>query len=65
MALEDLMALLAQLQQILRTAADDPAFTIPGATPLEQLRNFIATIDGSNQGSKLRLYRSLGGTRSR
>jgi hypothetical protein len=56
-----LTAQMASLQQMLQTAFADPTFTVPGATPQEQLQNLMAAINTLNAGQKLALYNSLGG----
>jgi hypothetical protein len=38
-----------------------PSWTLPGATPAEQLANLVQAIENMNKGSKQQLYHRLGG----
>jgi peptidoglycan hydrolase CwlO-like protein len=56
-----LTAQIASLQQLLQSALNDPNFTVPGATPQQQLQNLVTAISNLNPGQKLALYKNLGG----
>lgn len=50
------------IQNRLRVLFNDPTFTIPGATPLDQYNNLMTALIGQNTGRLNGLYKSLGGT---
>jgi len=52
---------LAALQADFRDTFKDPNFVLPGATMLEQYSNVIQAILSLNKGSKMGIYKSLGG----
>jgi hypothetical protein len=58
-----LNAQIASLQEMLRATFKDPTFTVPGATPQQQVQNLIAAINNLNPGQKQALYKSLGGSK--
>ncbi len=49
------------LENDFRAEFDDPTFTIPGSTPLEKLNALENAVLGLNRGSKLLIYKALGG----
>jgi hypothetical protein len=60
-----LQAQITLVQQDLRTALGDPSFTIPGATPVEQMQSLTTAISSLSSGPKKALYEALGGTKKK
>jgi hypothetical protein len=54
-------AAVADFGAFLAAAFGDPGFTIPGATPADQLQSLINALKGLNHGQQLAIYSGLGG----
>lgn len=53
--------LVALLQENFQQTFNDPAFVVPGASPMAQLQNIVSAVIKLNKGHKTGVYTNLGG----